>query len=244
MKEHLPPSKRLYNYINHSDTLMWISLESQQISSTQLIRPLKAGCCWVELPDASLFVTGGFFIGSTYSEVWKVDSQREFSMIQQPSMLTKRFSHASVYFQGFVYALGGDTSKCERYNCEEGSWEELPCYQESIMWHSAIALEKTQAIYIVGTKSNFLSFFSVEKLQWFIMSINLPKPFTMIPCFNLPSTPDKFCMISNLNVYLVDIPEMKSYNIARVDKKRMKYRSNAWYYEGKVFLCKIESSFD
>jgi hypothetical protein len=51
----------------------------------------------------------------------------DLSIKIRPSMHTPRYSHASVYYEGWLYAIGGYQNKlCERYNVQQRTWIAIP----------------------------------------------------------------------------------------------------------------------
>jgi hypothetical protein len=117
----------IYSYQYNSDMLWRTSLITGEESCHHLPSyKFKTYCCWSELPNGSLLVTGGDFIAPS-KEVVRIDTPREFGVTREAPMLTRRCLHAAVYHPPHLYVLGGhfegDLAQCERY---AGAWEALP----------------------------------------------------------------------------------------------------------------------
>jgi hypothetical protein len=124
-----PPSTQadcpsfIYSCIQHSNTVCRTHLISGDQTSHSVAShyyQFKSGCCWTELPDGSLLITGG---GSPKKdEVMLIDVQT-WAVSEQSPMLSARKWHAAVYHAQHVYALGGEQEEaCEKYSVPEMQW--------------------------------------------------------------------------------------------------------------------------
>jgi hypothetical protein len=156
-------------------------------------------CCWSELPGARLVITGGGIPETR--DVVVLDTLREFAVSKQPSMLTPRGAHASVYHDHCVYVLGGWSGfstlrECERYVCAESRWEALPPLPRACSSISGVVVEGS--LYALGGfyrggPLDLIQKLRLQELTWEIMEFRLPNAAFGIPCFKL----------SNTEVYLV-----------------------------------------
>jgi hypothetical protein len=142
----------------------------------------KGGCCWSELPEGSLLITGGG------RDVVKIDTLREYAASSQPPMHTARFYHAAVYHSQYVYVLGGYRylSECERYSCAESRWEVLAALPVPGGFMSAIELHNS--LYALGgiqgdRDLDTVQQLSLDSLTWQLMQLKLPRAAHYIPCF-------------------------------------------------------------
>jgi len=78
-----------------------------------------------ELPDGSIFVSGGDFNGDTITTCF-IYSQN-FGVIYKQSMNMPRKLHSSIYMDGYVYVFGGFDGTdiknyCEKYDVKNNTW--------------------------------------------------------------------------------------------------------------------------
>jgi hypothetical protein len=193
----------IYSYNYRTDKL-W---RTHLVTGTRSIHQVpsykfKYGCCWSELPEDCLLITGGG--PPEVKEVARIDILREFAVTQQPPMLTPRRSHACVYHAQHLYALGGlsDTGSswlkdCERYVCAERRWEALPPLPKAAGNISGVVVGGS--LYALGGLDEGKSFLdliqqlTLTDLTWKVMELRLPHIGCGIPCFKL----------SDSEVYLV-----------------------------------------
>eukprot|EP00359_Climacostomum_virens_P008941 CAMPEP_0204909778 /NCGR_PEP_ID=MMETSP1397-20131031/8427_1 /ASSEMBLY_ACC=CAM_ASM_000891 /TAXON_ID=49980 /ORGANISM="Climacostomum Climacostomum virens, Strain Stock W-24" /LENGTH=147 /DNA_ID=CAMNT_0052079701 /DNA_START=188 /DNA_END=628 /DNA_ORIENTATION=+ len=85
--------------------------------------------------------------------------------------------HASAYFEGFVYAIGGYIGgfldACERYNVAEDKWEDIPKLPEPASGFNALVLEFCKCLYVFGGGNRIVQEFSLETLQWRVLEFTL-----------------------------------------------------------------------
>jgi hypothetical protein len=144
-------TKFIYGYRDRTRELCRTDLITGEQSALQIPSyEFKDGCCWGELPGGSLLITGGGF--TALREVVRIDTLREFSVIDQPPLHTARREHAAVYDSQHLYVLGGysdrDLSECERYVCAESRWEVLPALPVACCAMSAVVLDNS--LYALG----------------------------------------------------------------------------------------------
>jgi hypothetical protein len=226
----LSPSMRIYSLKNLR--LNWASLLSGDRGSFTL-NIGDVGISLVELPDASLLVAGGlFWTNLKYNLVWRVDVRRDFALIDKPPMQFSRFNHQLVYLSDFVYAIGGNTEKCERFQVSTECWETLPEIPLKLCLHSAIASALTQSIYVFGGRSPlFVKFdtvfmFSIATLTWERLAVKLPAPDYSIPVFRLPTT--------SASVYLVNGAKLYAFSL---HKQRLKLKSKLQVHLQSMSAC-------
>jgi hypothetical protein len=84
-------------YSSKYDKLLRANLITGEQSCLQIPGyEFKIDCRWSELPGGSLLITGGLKLGTTLTEVVKIDNLRERAVSSQPPMHTARSMHAAV----------------------------------------------------------------------------------------------------------------------------------------------------
>jgi hypothetical protein len=152
----------------------------------------KWNCCWSEVPEGSLFITGGG--APAVREVVKIDVGT-FEVNPQQDMLTPRRDHAAVYHTPHLYILGGwidrCLSECERYVCAENRWEVLPPLPRACYCTSGVVVESS--LYALGGHDwsdalDLVQKLSLDSLTWELMQLRLPHIGYGISCFKLRDT--------------------------------------------------------
>jgi hypothetical protein len=184
----------IYSYEIETDQLYRTSLVTGEHSSHRVPSyRFNYGCCWNEVPEGSLLITGGG--NPAVREVVRIDTRREFAATHCAPMLTPRRGHAAVYHSPHLYILGGWNdnylSECERYVCAENQWEALPPLPRACSDTSGVVLES--CLYALGGNDrvrelDLVQKLSLESLTWELMQFRLPFACLCIPCFKVRDT--------------------------------------------------------
>jgi hypothetical protein len=182
----------IYSYKRDTDQLHRTNLVTGEQSSHRVPSyQFKSGCCWSEV--GGLLITGG----GCYAvrEVVRIDSVREFAVVQHPPMLTPRAWHAAVYHSQRLYLLGGLKGSsilrdCERYVIAENRWEPLPSLPRACCNTSGVVVERS--LYALGGSDglhlDLVQKLCLESLTWEVLQLRLPHAGYGIPCFKLRGT--------------------------------------------------------
>jgi hypothetical protein len=150
-------------------------------------------CCWTELPEGSLLLTGGG-IPEAVREVVEIDV-KTFAVSPQTPMHSARNRHAAVYYLEHVYVLGGYVSSsnfladCERYSCASKLWETLPALPSPCYAMSPVVIEN--CLYALGgnagceTDLDSIHMLRLDRLTWQLLELRLPQSGCYIPCFKV-----------------------------------------------------------
>ncbi|WP_204256540.1 kelch repeat-containing protein, partial [Mammaliicoccus sciuri] len=122
-----PPLPKIYSYQYNTSTLHWTDLATQEQGTRTLTDfTFQQGSSLCEVPGDLLFVTGG---NSRKQELVSIDLRSIAVTKSHNPMLTARGYHCSIYFEDFLYVLGGYnstyTQKCERYDLQQNRWSEV-----------------------------------------------------------------------------------------------------------------------
>jgi hypothetical protein len=250
LDDGLPPSLRVYNFSSTKNRLMWLSLTNGGQGFASPTRELHSSCHWVELQDSRLFFTGGdYHLTRALNEVWTLDVRRDFATIDKPNMLTPRYLHQSVCCDDLVYVLCGTsifgaTAKCERFSSSYNAWESIPAAPSSISGSTAILIQETRSIYLLGgsqhlTSIDVVSELSVDSLRWRVLPIQLTSPRSPILCFSLPTRRSSLYFVNGPSVYCLDVSSCKVQLCCAV--RLYKCRQAACYYiHGTLYYSRID----
>mmetsp|Transcript_4807 Transcript_4807/g.8969 ORF Transcript_4807/g.8969 Transcript_4807/m.8969 type:complete len:274 (-) Transcript_4807:87-908(-) len=219
------------------DTGTWTSLVMPSYS-------LKFGCAWCEVPVGILYFTGG----SNSSDVVAIDSKRDMGVLRKPSMNSERQGHASIYFQGCLYIIGGYRfdyqSECERLILGEIEWQLIESIPESCFNLSVVSSKETQCIYAIGgyqiVPLNLIQSLSVETLTWAVLPVKLPFPQEFIAAFKLDES----------QVFFIEGQTLFKFNFGNWNIERVKALSDnisslhgpSYYSRGRVYCSNCNCS--
>jgi hypothetical protein len=231
----------IYSYQYNTDQLHRTNLATGERSRHRVPSyKFKLCCCWSEVPEGSLLITGGNDEDNrSVREVVKIDTRREFAVSHCAPMLRPRSAHAEVYHSPHLYVLGGwsiytEVSECERYVCAENRWQALPPLPRG-RYASGVVVESS--LYALGGYDgssclDVVQKLSLESLTWELMPFRLPFAGRAIPCFKLGDT----------EVYLVVKETLCSFTAFEVLPlktltKDIRSRYGASYYRRGTLYC-------
>jgi hypothetical protein len=167
---------------------------------------------WAEMPGGNLLIT----LCVVSKEVCNIDTRREFVVTSKEDLQFKRGSHSSVYYDNYVYVIGGCVP-CERYDCEEECWLPfgfLPGEHEAYGRLSLVVMESTQSIYVLGGNAKTGDFsYADQDLIWRldlysqdfeVLKVKLPVPCAGVPCYRLYPESTKIFMLLGTGLYSFD----------------------------------------
>jgi hypothetical protein len=130
-------SQQIWQYwLNYNKTPIFLKSRTPQVYMGNLDKkefkifnninfnfPLYSSKC--ELPDGSIFVTGGDNIGDTLNTCF-IYSQFN-GIVAKRNMITSRKLHSTIFMDGFVYVFGGFDgndirNNCEKYDLKNDTW--------------------------------------------------------------------------------------------------------------------------
>lgn len=199
LKKLTNPSK-IYSYKFDTSQFYSADLNTGQMTIFKFMNfTFKIGCCWTELPNRSLVVTGGGLF-ELNRETVRIVPNKEYAVTLLPSMLSVRSCHSSVYHSGHIYAIGGLLFRqCERFVIDEDRWENLPSLLNASISLSVIVLEDTRCLYTLGC-IDYIQRLSLDSLTWDFMAIRLPSIGSYIPCFKTDELKVHFVLKTELYV--------------------------------------------
>jgi hypothetical protein len=183
----------VYSYEGGTNLLHWTSLDSgSRYTSAVPGFTFKNNCSWSEVPGGTVFFTGG---NPATPEVVSINPQT-VQVSREAPMNGPRGYHSSLYHQGYIYVLGGydgreTTSACERYDLAANRWEPIAPCLVGCSSSSAVVLEATQCLYVLGgfsasrSPTNLIQEFSLVTLSWRVREEQLPFNSYGVPVFKL-----------------------------------------------------------
>jgi hypothetical protein len=179
-------SAKAYSYESNTKKLHWTDLASEEQMCVEVPYVFKLNCYLSELPGGSLLITGGG--NPSTREVVRLDV-RSLTVVPLAHMITPRRGHAAVYFDNYLYVLGGRDEhflkSCERYACRKGRWKALMPLPKAGRGMSGVVVERS--LYALGGYEDHyldsIQKLSLESLSWELLPLRLPCKGRYIPCF-------------------------------------------------------------
>jgi len=148
----------------------------------------KDGCQYCEVSEFKLVVTGGY----DSDQAIDIDTSSGFELNWLNPMENIRYNHGTCYFEGMVYALGGqyDNKKmraCERLSLALGTWESISPSPEALSCINPICVERLKALFVFGGfNTHYLDAihkFDIIKNEWTRLEAKMFRKAHYVPCF-------------------------------------------------------------
>mmetsp|Transcript_692 Transcript_692/g.1265 ORF Transcript_692/g.1265 Transcript_692/m.1265 type:complete len:383 (+) Transcript_692:2852-4000(+) len=235
---------RLYSYDLETNSLTWLNMTSGKPAEFKLRKQIHFGSCWVEVSNSDIIFTGGFNLhgGNGLNEVWVVNINREFTIVQAVPMITERYSHSSCYFKGFLYVIAGHhTNTCERMSTFDSAWEAFQNYPTAVSSHSVIVVEQTESLYVVGGTHLNIGFQRLDTiaLKWHEVPLKLPSGDFNVPCFKVRK-PSSFYLISKKKLYEADLKREQLIELRAFPKIYQNFNGACIFYRDTLFCSNYE----
>jgi hypothetical protein len=212
-EDQLPRNRIIYSYEFSTKRLYLTDLKTGEQKRQVLdVLHFDEGCQCTVLPKGNLFLTGGV----DSNRVWIVKPRRNYTAHQMTPMHSMRNWHGSIYYQDYVYVLGGEhcfasISKCERYDISRGVWRILPDLPEAVCGICPAVVEQTSNIYVLGGRNgvwfDIIQVLDIEKGLWSIMNIKLSQPDSCLPCFKLRADSVDLLFVLNGKLFVLRTKE-------------------------------------
>jgi hypothetical protein len=246
---------RLYSYsanqYEDAQSIYWAGSSTGVITTEYL--QLDQLCSWAELPGGKLAFTGGKH-GYPDARFLVVDVNRDFAAVAKSRMINSRRKHGSVYFEGFLYVIGGyngiSMKDCERFDFQTEKWqqiEDLPIYLKGM---AVVVVESLRSLYAVGGDAYDYDLhddlqacifqYHFDELTWITLPVVLPSPDAyFIACFADPDTPQTLFFVQSSTLYSLDLVSMgmRDCRVVKVLPQQMwAYYGPSLYQDG-VLYC-------
>jgi hypothetical protein len=175
--------KVVYSYGAGTSKVYWTALQDGTRGSVKLSAcRFKARSRLCQL-QGNLLITGGGGLKIS-RDVISIDLYRDFSVTMKSAMQCPRTQHGCVYFQGFVYVLGGVSeahvylSACERYSPTANSWEAIAALPIACCEMSVLVVGSSMSLFAFagfsGKSLDTIQELSLERLTWRVRELQLP----------------------------------------------------------------------
>jgi hypothetical protein len=198
VKEEQPSCELVYYSVQWTNQLWRTDLVTGDTCCLRVPSYEFDGGSLSELPGRHLLVTGGFDPSGfmiiprrATTKVVKIDV-RTLAVTQRPPMHTARLDHTAVYYDRYVYVVGGRDGvqllcECERYVCAKERWEDIPPLpRPRARMGAVVVLGRLYAL--GGSKGIHDDFDSIQRLNfdtltWELLDLTLPHKVERLACF-------------------------------------------------------------
>mmetsp|Transcript_29996 Transcript_29996/g.53212 ORF Transcript_29996/g.53212 Transcript_29996/m.53212 type:complete len:337 (-) Transcript_29996:2014-3024(-) len=232
--------EHLFIFKTGSKRLQLVNLETGKLSHQKLFSyTFIEGSSLTELPSGDLVVAGGFMDYFT-KNVDVIRQRSEYAVSTMPQMLSARCRHGAVYFDEFVYVVGGMYVKqCERYSLPEERWEALPDLPQMCWDNTVVSLETTRSLYSIGGSSklldglNLIQKLDFESLSWNILPIKLPYAEFNLACFKLEESHVFIVLKKSLYVFHPSTNTLQ--HIRKLSANIQSWKGESYFSKGSLY---------
>jgi hypothetical protein len=192
------------------------------------------------LPDGNLIITGG----DNVNEVWRINASEGCTMTPLAPMSAARFQHGSIYFEDFVYALGGfgtpPLETCERYNVNTNTWEALANMPVGVTLTTPCAIQPTKRIYILGGWREFKETSQIQELDlasntWTLLTVELPHTGLCLTTFKVGETSSQIWFVEKFTLFNFDTRTKEIRKAKDLEDDPCTSGGTTRYYKGQLF---------
>eukprot|EP00359_Climacostomum_virens_P007766 CAMPEP_0204907568 /NCGR_PEP_ID=MMETSP1397-20131031/6690_1 /ASSEMBLY_ACC=CAM_ASM_000891 /TAXON_ID=49980 /ORGANISM="Climacostomum Climacostomum virens, Strain Stock W-24" /LENGTH=199 /DNA_ID=CAMNT_0052076767 /DNA_START=205 /DNA_END=804 /DNA_ORIENTATION=- len=149
---------------------------------------------------------------ASYASVHCIDILCEFASTAKTPMLTARCAHGAVYYDNYLYAIGGQDydnrvfciNACERFEVNQEKWEALEPLPIACYAASVITLDESHCLYALGGTDDYenvidlIQRLNLSDLSWDILELKLPTQSQKIASFKLDESQVFFVISKSL----------------------------------------------
>mmetsp|Transcript_19107 Transcript_19107/g.34775 ORF Transcript_19107/g.34775 Transcript_19107/m.34775 type:complete len:281 (-) Transcript_19107:1536-2378(-) len=211
--------------------------------------------CWCNISKRGLVICGGRDTSSSLnasSSVWLLDSLLEYVVLELPSMFSLRAGHGVVFYDGYIYAIGGCTitgnqrtclSSSERFSIKGNAWENLEDLPKAVAGISPIVhkgkiyafggtVDGDMTIFEEATDcTNAIQVLDLDSLSWKQLELCIPENEYWIPCFHAAG---KLFFINGDQIYRF---EEDSYTVTGKADNAPRNFGGPCFYIGTTLVC-------
>jgi hypothetical protein len=202
-------------------------------------------CSWAEAAGGKLLLTGGYDI----DRVICIELQREGAAVDKAPMQLARSNHFSLYYEGFLYVVGGYRSnsplkECERYDLGKDQWESIaslpiPCKGASLV-------EDCQKMYAMGGFNgdwlDSIQVLCLRSLMWEVLLLTLPFKTDNIPCFKV-GTDDVYIVLAK-DLFNVQVSQGRVEWVKTLPEYISSMYGPSYYSEGYLYCSSFAGAAD
>mmetsp|Transcript_26175 Transcript_26175/g.46668 ORF Transcript_26175/g.46668 Transcript_26175/m.46668 type:complete len:399 (-) Transcript_26175:193-1389(-) len=149
---------------------------------------------------------------NSYGTLFCIDLTRDFSSVCMPKMLYPRSNQGMIFYEGFVYAVGGLSSRgkvyqCERYSLQANKWESFE--KVPVVYKAPSLTTLNRHLYAIGRAQNLSSEIILElcllTLNWSLLIVSMPSVSPLTPLLVRDLNPDsEFLLFRTYDIWSFD----------------------------------------
>eukprot|EP00359_Climacostomum_virens_P001013 CAMPEP_0204897808 /NCGR_PEP_ID=MMETSP1397-20131031/938_1 /ASSEMBLY_ACC=CAM_ASM_000891 /TAXON_ID=49980 /ORGANISM="Climacostomum Climacostomum virens, Strain Stock W-24" /LENGTH=189 /DNA_ID=CAMNT_0052065585 /DNA_START=161 /DNA_END=727 /DNA_ORIENTATION=- len=178
---YLHNSKFIYSYSISTREFFKTNVSSGKDTSVRLDRAVQTMYSWAETPREQIYLTGGQsnsaillnrFADYNSAQVFCIDTPRDFAPKLKQPMNFRRVFHSVLFYENYIYAIGGFNKEgclkdCERYSIEDDQWAEIEPLPVACQNLNSISFGSE--LYVVGLEPS-AQFETVQKYSFTSMT--------------------------------------------------------------------------
>jgi hypothetical protein len=195
----------------------------------------KRDCSLCEIPGWCILATGG----EQSRDSVGINVRREGVMVTFPPLLHSREKHGSVYYDGFVYVVGGVNPgiSCERLNVQSLSWESFdPTPTTSLLSYTTLVSHPYSRSIFSVCGFNCVLKLSLGELTWDKIPIELPYSTFHIAAFSLGAD---LYFVQRSKLYGIDLERGLLFQVKTL-KDYIMSSGQSFYTQGRLYCSDSE----
>jgi hypothetical protein len=179
------------NILTAKHNLFTVNLDTGTTTHVKLHKFICSGS-WCECPNQRLFVSGGFRDQNyeVLTDTSALDLCRDYAVTRKCKMMSRRMFHALAYFEGHVYAIGGEDTfanlisgshfdslrHCERFSLATEQWELIPALPVGYSFGTSVVREAFLYVFksVHEAQSTTIQVLNLVSLSWRVLSLSCP----------------------------------------------------------------------
>mmetsp|Transcript_18472 Transcript_18472/g.33264 ORF Transcript_18472/g.33264 Transcript_18472/m.33264 type:complete len:282 (+) Transcript_18472:170-1015(+) len=236
----------IYSFNYPDNKVCWIDARVGRANDIKLNFELSPGCNWCCLPGLCMMISGGKHL----KEARKIDVVRDLAVTGLASMNTARWEHSLVLHQNSVFALSGNTSKCEKYLISENRWEDIASIPIAVSGSSALSMPYSNSIYVLGGATEDYEFMDTVQvlelgsLKWKLLSLSLPCGDVFIASFRVSFYSQNLYFVSEEKLYKLSANDEALECLQTLAKSICCITGRAVYLGEKLYCSTDEGTFE
>lgn len=170
---------------------------------------------------------------------------KEMISMEKPPMLRPRCMHYTIYFENFIYVIGGFDGKpmtgCERYDWSKEDWETLPALPVATSRGSLIGKKKTRTLYMLGGARGARDYtdkvmaFRIASMSWEELQFTLDSPGKSLAVFQVENDPTAFYYVNNSTLLRLSLEDGEVLAIKHLERHVTCNSGQARYFKHTLY---------
>lgn len=234
----------IFSYNWDSTEFYRMDIESGELVTHHFPNKFISCISWCEIPGDFIYLSGGKISFYDYSRETSIVNIHTFEVTPKAPMNNLRFCHASAYYRGYVYVIGGQLLRenlvdCERYSIAKDEWEIIPSLPKASHGINSVIIEPTKCLYVIGGNTDEVQELNLLTLSWRVLPIQLPGQVFWYPVFRLSPEAFTIYFLYESKLYSIDPQEMQLEEVKTVSANFQAFCGPSYYNRSTLYIPNI-----